>query len=237
MLRTVHLVVFDVDGTLTDTSELDAECFWMAAREILRLPSDHAQWLAEVKHYTDLGILSQHCEAAFGRVITACEIDAVRDRRVALLEAAVLMEEKCIRPMPGAADALSAVRAQSGFAVAIATGCFLASAEFKLRMAGLLEESTPIAGCDDAISREEIMLNAARKSAVVHGLDFSAVTYVGDGTWDVEAARQLGWNFIGVGDGEAAEQLKRAGAETVIPDFKPARVFLDLLVKFANRCH
>ena len=59
MLRAVHLVVFDVDGTLTDTSELDAECFWTAAREILRLPSDHAQWLAEVKHYTDLGIVSQ----------------------------------------------------------------------------------------------------------------------------------------------------------------------------------
>ena len=64
---------------------------------------------------------------------------------------------------------------------------------------------------------------------------FSAVTYVGDGTWDVEAARQLGWNFIGVGAGEAADQLKRAGAETVIPDFEPTKVFLDLLLKLPNR--
>ena len=66
------------------------------------------------------------------------------------------------------------------------------------------------------------------------GLDFSAVTYVGDGAWDVKAARQLGWNFIGVGAGEAAEQLKRAGAETVIPDFEPTKAFLELLRKLCE---
>ena len=231
----MHLVVFDVDGTLTDTNEVDAECFWRAAREVLRLPSDHPRWIEEVKNYTDLGIASQHCEAAFARAITAFEIDLIRNRRVTLLEAAVLMENECIRPTRGAASALSALRAEPGFAVAIATGCFLASAEFKLRTARLFDESIPIAGCDDATSREEIMLNAARKAAVTYRLDFSTVTYVGDGAWDVKAARHLGWNFIGVGAGDAAERLLHAGAETVITDFEPATAFLDLLGKTANR--
>ena len=231
----MHLVVFDVDGTLTDTSAVDADCFWEAAREIFRLPSSHSRWLQHVEHHTDLGIASQHCEAAFGRDITASEVDLLRRRLVALLEGAVLTNAECIRAMPGAADVLAGVRLTSNLEAAIATGCFLASAEFKLRKAGLFDASIPIAGCDDAPSREEIMGNAARQAAAKHGREFSTVTYVGDGVWDVKAAQHLGWNFIGIGSGDAADRLSRAGASTVLGSFKPATAFLDTLFKTTMR--
>jgi phosphoglycolate phosphatase-like HAD superfamily hydrolase len=231
----MHLVVFDVDGTLTDTGALDAECFWQAAREILRLPSKHSRWLEEVKHYTDLGIASQHCEAAFGRDITASEIGLFKGRLVALLRAAVAARAERIRAMPGAVDLLAAIRGISEFESAIATGCFRASAEFKLREAGLFDASIPIEGCDDHPSREEIMLSAARTAAARRGCKFSAVTYVGDGVWDVKAAQRLGWNFIGIGVGDVAERLRRAGAATVVGDFAPATEFLDLLATTANQ--
>ena len=229
----MHLIVFDVDGTLTDTNAMDAE--WQAAREVLRLPPTHSRWLDEVEHYTDLGIASQHCKAAFGRNMMASEIDLFKRRIVAHLDAALLANAECIRAMPGAADVLAAIRSRSDLCAAIATGCFLPSAEFKLRKAGLFDGSISMVGCDDAPSREAIMLSAARKAAAKHGCQFSAVTYVGDGVWDVRAARNLGWGFIGIGSGDAAVQLRQAGAAKVVPDFKPAIRFLDLLGEIPNR--
>lgn len=230
----MHLIVFDIDGTLTDTNALDEECVWQATREVLGLPKNHPRWL-EVKHYTDIGIASQHCEAAFGRDITRSEIELFRGRLMAILEAAVAARAQPICAMPGAAEVLAGIRAISEFESAIATGCFLASAELKLRETGLFDASIPIEGCDDNPSREEIMLSAARKAAARRGGEFSAVTYVGDGVWDVRAAKKLGWNFIGIGAGDAAVRLREAGAEKVVPDFKPATRFLDLLGEIPSR--
>jgi phosphoglycolate phosphatase-like HAD superfamily hydrolase len=137
--------------------------------------------------------------------------------------------------MPGAADVLAALRATAGFEAALATGCFLASAEFKLRSVGLLQPDIPIASCDDARSPEEIMTISANRAVAKTGSEFTAITYVGDGIWDFQAAHHLGWNFIGIGTGDAADQLLHAGAIAMLPNFRPGRRFFDTLSKAAIR--
>ena len=231
----MHLIVFDVDGTLTDTTAVGVEGFWHAARGVLHLPPNHPRWLDEVEHYTDLGIASQHCKIAFGRDLMASEIDLLKRRLVGSLEAALLANAECIRAMPGAADVLAAIGSRSDVCAAIATGCFLASAEFILRKVGLFDGSILMVGCDDAPSREAIMLSAARKAGAKHGCQFSAVTYVGDGVWDIKAARNLGWGFIGIAAGDGAEQLRKAGAALVLPNFSPIEEFFEALSKAALR--
>jgi phosphoglycolate phosphatase-like HAD superfamily hydrolase len=227
----MHLIVFDIDETLIDTGTVDMECFWQAAKEIFRLPSNYPTWVEGLKHVTGLCILSQLCEQALARKITASELDRFKARFVAILEAAVRRNVNCIRTMPGASDVLAALRATAGFEAAIATGCFLPSAEFKLRTAGLLDPGIPIASCDDALSREEIMAISANRAVAKTGSRFSAVTYVGDGVWDFEAAQRLGWNFIGIGAGDAAARLMREGAVSVLPNFSSSKEFFDAISK------
>ncbi len=229
----MHLVVFDVDGNLADTAPVDMECFWQAAKEIFRLPSDYPTWVEGLKDVTGLGILALFCEQAFARKMSASELDQFKGRFVAILEAAVLKNVKCFCAMPDAADVLAALRATAGFEAAIATGCFLASAEFKLRSAGLLQPDIPIASCDNARSREEIMTISANRTVAKHGRNVSAVTYIGDGLWDFQAAQRLGWNFIGIGTGDAADQLLRAGAMALLPHFSPSEGFFDAISKAA----
>jgi phosphoglycolate phosphatase-like HAD superfamily hydrolase len=231
----MHLIVFDVDETLIDTGTVDSECFWQTAKEIFRLPSNYPTWVEGLKDVTGLGIVSQLCEQALARTISASEVDRFKARFVAMLEAAVRRNLKCIRAMPGAADVLAALRSTAGFEASIATGCFLPLAEFKLRTAGLLDPDIPLASCDDARSREEIMAISARKAGARHGRNFSAVTYVGDGVWDLQAAQGLGWNFIGVGSGDAAQRLLHEGAATVLPGFEPSGVFFEALSKATVR--
>ena len=60
----------------------------------------------------------------------------------------------------------------------------------------------------------EILGLAAGRAAARH----ARVGSVGDGVWDVQAARQLGWPFLGIGSGARAEKLRAAGATLVLPD-------------------
>jgi phosphoglycolate phosphatase-like HAD superfamily hydrolase len=169
----MHLVVLDIDGTLTNTKLEDGECYWRALCELLGFSSEQPQW-SEFRHVTD------------GKSFD--------------------------------------------FAVALATGGLRVSAELKLPSANLLNPFTPIASSNDAVSRrEEIIRIAARRAAEKHATQFAKFTYVGDGVWDAKAARDLGWRFIGIGSGEQADRLRQAGAGMVIPDYRPAEGFLDLL--------
>ncbi|MHB8382036.1 MAG: HAD family hydrolase [Candidatus Binataceae bacterium] len=231
----MHLIVFDIDGTLTDTGTVDSECFWQTAKETFRLPPDYPTWVEGLKDITGLGIISQLCEQALARKIRASEVYRFKARLVAMLEAVVRKALECIRPIPGAADVLAKIRSTAGLEAAIATGCFLTEAEFKLRTAGLLDPDIPIASCDDARSREEIMAISVSEAVAKRGRNFSAVTYVGDGVWDFQAAQRLGWNFIGIGTGDAAARLMRAGAAAVLPNFSPSEEFFDVISRAAIR--
>jgi phosphoglycolate phosphatase-like HAD superfamily hydrolase len=54
---------------------------------------------------------------------------------------------------------------------------------------------------------------------------FEKVVYVGDGVWDVRAARALGIGFLGLATGTKAVRLLEEGASCVLPDLSdPMRV-------------
>jgi phosphoglycolate phosphatase-like HAD superfamily hydrolase len=78
--------------------------------------------------------------------------------------------------------------------------------------------------------REHILRTAAERAAKKHGPQFASITYVGDGVWDVRAARELGWRFIGIAAGEQAERLREAGAGLIVPNYCPVEAFLALLL-------
>ncbi len=224
----MHLVVFDIDGTLTDTCQVDHGCYWCAIRDVFRIAADQPDW-STFRNVTDFGIACESCERYLGRPAKPSEVDAVRQRLTMLLEAALVVKNPVNHQIPGAFAALSRLRESPDFAVALATGSFRASAELKLRRAGLLDPSVPIASSDDALSREQIMGIAADRAAKKYMVEFSGFTSIGDGVWDVRAAQNLGWSFIGIGAGDNAECLRRAGADTILPDYNPVGTFLSIL--------
>ena len=97
--------------------------------------------------------------------------------------------------IPGARELLRALRASPAHAVAMATGGWRQSAEFKLSSAGIHFEDIPLATSNDHHERTAIMEIALARL----GSGFESVTYYGDGPWDREAAVQLGWQFVAVG--------------------------------------
>ena len=225
----MQLVVFDIDGTLTDTNVVDGQCYWRAVCEVLGIFGEQPDW-TEFRNVTDAGIATELCIRHLGRELSAEEMDAIGSRLAAFLELALASEDPVAHQIPGATEILSILHNAPDIAVALATGGLRPSAELKLRRAALPFTALPLASSTDAVAREEILLIAAGRATQKHARQFTSFIYVGDGVWDARAARTLVWRFIGIGSGQQAERLRQAGAALVVPDYRPPEAFLRLLM-------
>jgi phosphoglycolate phosphatase-like HAD superfamily hydrolase len=227
----MKLVMFDIDGTLTLTNEVDNHCYLCALGEALGSTDIDTDW-AKYRDVTDSGIASALLEARHGTPPSSEQLNAVRERFVGLLEQAFAHDPAACREVPGAAAILAELAERAGFAVGLATGGWLESARLKLHRAGLGEREFPLASASDACSREAIMALAAERVAARWGVPgFQSIVYVGDAVWDVKAARRLGWHFVGIGSGERAGRLRCEGAQCVIADYCDQSLFFDAIAQ------
>lgn len=206
--------ILDLDGTLMPSSEVDNECYWAAVTEVFGGPG-RALDLHGFGSVTDIGILRQWCRDALGRAPAAAEVEDVQAAFLAGLERAAGHQPECFEPMPGLRSWLKH-HFDAGSRLAIATGGWGVTARWKLRHSGLDALELPLASSDDAEQRTDIMRRARQRC----GADANdRICYVGDGCWDLDASRELGWDFIGIAQGTSAERLRAAGARDVVADF------------------
>ncbi len=185
-------VIFDIDGTLLHSAAVDDALYRKAVQTVLgdvRLrPALH-----DYPYVTDTGILRQILrDNALGT--GRRPLEEIRSVFVGFLEDHV-DEHGPFAEIPGARDFLDSLRASPSHAVAMATGGWRQSAEFKLSSAGFDVADIPLATADDHHERTAIMQIALDSL----GAHFDSVTYYGDGPWDREACEQLGWRFVAVG--------------------------------------
>jgi phosphoglycolate phosphatase-like HAD superfamily hydrolase len=221
----MHLVIFDIDGTLTESVAVDEVCFVQAFRDVLGIAPINTNWL-EYRYQTDSGLALEICRKHLGRDPAAADLRGVQSRFVQLLGAATEAGAQPLREIPGAAALLQQLRTHPRWCVAIATGGWQVSARLKLAAAGLPLDTFPWANADDALDRVEILRTALQRAGSHYGQQaFAQVVYVGDGVWDVRAARELGIGFLGVAAANRAGRLLEEGATCVLPDLlQPERV-------------
>ena len=215
----VKLAIFDIDGTLTNTNSVDDECFVGALAEAHAITGINTDW-ASYQHTTDSGITMQVFQERLGRDPEAAELDKFKSCFVRMLRERYKANSSSFAAMAGAAVMLNRLKAEPDWAVAIATGSWRESALLKLKAAQLDVDGIPAAFAEDGLSREAILLSAVSQSLQHYRLDnFAKTVSIGDGLWDVRAAQVLRFSFLGVGRGDSAVKLTRAGAKHVIEGF------------------
>ncbi|MBM4112587.1 MAG: HAD family hydrolase [Phycisphaerae bacterium] len=239
---TLKLAIFDVDGTLTRTSGVDDECWTRAVRLAWGVDGISTDW-GSYRHSTDEGIAAEVMETHRGRRATRGDLDSLRECFAGLIEREARERPERFAPIPGAVTILSSLRGH-GWIPAIATGGWRRTALLKLASAGVSIEGTAAAFADDAWPREQIVRIAASRAAggAAAGTQGDApnddaassepverIVYVGDGVWDVTAARAGGYGFVGVATDPRASQLRRAGAPTVLEDLAEVDRVVDAL--------
>jgi beta-phosphoglucomutase-like phosphatase (HAD superfamily) len=215
----MNLAIFDIDGTLTESVAVDEVCFVQAFRDVLGIGPINTNWL-EYTFQTDSGLALEICRNHLGRDPGGDEISRLQSRFVELLCAAAEGAGQPIREIAGAAALLHLLRAHGRWHVAIATGGWRVSARFKLASAGLPVDAFPWANADDALDRVDILRSAIGRAGQHYEQDtFEKVVYIGDGVWDVRAAKALGIGFLGLATDNRAGRLMEEGASCILPDF------------------
>ena len=216
----MRLAIFDIDGTLTETNSVDSSCFVQAMADAHSVVGMSTNWGA-YEHTTDSFITGEILRERFGRPPDDEELSRFQTCFVRLLEEQRAKDGSLFAEIGGAAAALERLGREPGWAVAVASGCWRVSGLMKLRAAGLELGGAPAAFAEDGLSREEILLAAVARAREVYGVEsFERVVSMGDGLWDVRAARNLGFAFVGLARGARAKRLRRAGASHVVEDFK-----------------
>ena len=226
----MQLVMFDIDGTLTETMKVDEECFVRSFAEVFGFTDIDSDW-SHYPHVTDSGIFHEVYASRMGRPPTAPDVSRFRRRFIELLAAS---SQSPFTPVAGADRVLSRLASSGSHRVSLATGGWRDSARLKMASAGMCFDDHPAASADDALERESIMEISRQRAREWYGEPFAGTVYVGDGVWDARACRALGIPFIGIGSGLRAARLASEGAVRVFQDFSEDVLFLETLDKLSR---
>ena len=221
----MKLVVFDIDGTLANTSDVDTDCFADAVTEVFEIQNLDTNW-SNYRHVTDSGIIAEilanHQISSTTDQIRQFKRTFLRNLRSALEKSPQKFSE-----VAGAREVVEFLSNHRNFQVAFASGGFEATARLKLSHIGIDCTLFPTGFSDDSSSRSQI-ISYAIKRALAKGTNFERITYVGDGVWDARACKELEIPFVGRANGERASLLESEGAIGVVPDFRDPK-FMELL--------
>jgi phosphoglycolate phosphatase-like HAD superfamily hydrolase len=222
----LNLVIFDIDGTLTDTNKIDLHCYFRALKDEFRITGSETSDV-EDDLVSDIGFARASFLNTFGKEPTDADIESLKARFMRYLESSLKADPQLIREIHGAAHLLALLNDDPHWGTAIATGCWSQSALFKLEHAGLYDCHIPIATCDDAPRRSAIVSLAVRQALQYHNQQgFDRIVVVGDRPWDAHIAKMLNYPFIGV---DSDSVLTSIGATSVVRDFSDPKAFMDLL--------
>lgn len=215
----MNLVIFDIDGTLTETDQVDEICFVQALADAHSITEISTDW-AGYSHTTDSAITRHIFQEQFNRTPEEAELQKFKSCFVKLLQSYKVKDSTLFAEIAGASFMLPRLNREPEWRVAIASGGWRVSATLKLEVAGIEAHDFPAAFAEDGLSRENILQSAVSKAQVHYQQShFDRVVSVGDGLWDVRTASNLKFPFLGIGSGEREKKLRRAGASHVIKDY------------------
>lgn len=211
-------VLFDVDGTLVDSSYIHAVCWWQTFRQ-----AGHDVLTAAIHRAVGMGSdrLVPHLLGDDAEV----DVEALANAHAAIYST----WWPTLRALPGAADLIHAAH-DAGLVTVLATSASdreLAVLRKALGADDWIDHATS-ADDSDASKPEPDIVEAGLAKA---GLEPSEAVFVGDAVWDVHAANKAGVRCIGLECGGSSEyELRDAGATQVFRD--PA----DLLARRDESC-
>lgn len=217
-MATQRLVLWNIDHTLVDVGRVTREAYAEAFQRVTGRPLVR---LAPTAGRTESEIIFE--TLAFNDIVTEDEHLA---RFMAALADTFAARRKQIkkvgRVLPGAREALSAVRRTPGVVQSVITGSIHANAVVKLTELGLdTFVDFEVGGYGSETYPKGALIELARtRAGRKYGATFSesATVYIADSPHDVQAAQLSRAAVVAVATGAATEaELRSAGANVVLP--------------------
>lgn len=192
-MKKKNLIVFDIDGTLTDTVETHRTAFTKALEEIGVSPADRDY--STYLHHTDSYIARKIFEVNVNRGFGAMIRDSFEEKLLQYIKSAGFFSE-----IEGAKKTIEELEQKTDYGVCYATGSLLKPAKYKLQQIGVSFNEQLLVASNNIDNREGIVSTAIEQAKEYYQQDeFERIISVGDGLWDMKTAQNLSLNFIGVG--------------------------------------
>jgi phosphoglycolate phosphatase-like HAD superfamily hydrolase len=223
----MHVLFFDIDGTLIDSDGAGDAAMQAAFAEEFGMATRH-----------DIPVHGRTDRAIAGSLFTIHGIeDSAKNwdrlRRSYLHQLARHLPRRQGRALAGVPELLEKLGGRDDVAIGLLTGNVHEAARTKLTYFNLLQHF-PFGGFGDAHTDRNDVAREALETArlhVTHGLSSDRVWVVGDTPKDIECARAIQACAVGVATGiYSLEQLQAAGADLVLADLSDPTPLLRLIV-------
>jgi len=209
--------MFDIDGTLVNSSEFDEMCYLKAARIVLGVEIS-SNW-EDYTFATDAGILDE----AINRYSIPGSKKYIHEKFKQvfkkLISEYIASNPDDVQEVEGASQFFQHLCTLDTVRVAIATGGWEETAKLKLKAANINLNGCAFASSSDHYKRTEIMKIAESRAS--GPIPFKSKTYFGDASWDKKASKMLNYRFVLVGN--------RIEHEIQIDDYKNKADVLNML--------
>lgn len=185
------LIIFDIDGTLTD-SVIPHQSSFNEALDQLGLKKDEA--FSSFKHHTDRYIFREIFHQNHNRYPSQEETEEFYTLLI------YLFEQHQIDEIEGATLFIEKL-SSSNIPFVFATGSIMLPALKKLSVVNVKNPEAILSTSDNMDSRDDIVKAAIDKAYYTYKRNnFDELIIVGDGKWDYITAVNLGTSFLGIGD-------------------------------------
>lgn len=220
----MHLIVFDIDGTLAATDYEADMCYAEAFQEVVGRSLEGLDFMG-CEHVTDSAVTDHFFQQLFGRNALETEIADLKTAFRTKLEERQATHPELFLEVPGAQDLFHTLKSTSNVYLGIATGAWRHPAAFKLDTIGLDTTGVVFYGADDHYSKEYSINKVIADSKALHRKDeFTNIVYIGDRIYDKAISEKLGIGFVGV-DHEHTGILTKANTQHVFNDLKDLESF------------
>lgn len=205
------LIVFDIDGTLTDSVSPHQKAF---VRSLKKLGVENIDSnFGDYKHHTDSYIAKQIFEKDLKTNFSKNILDEFESHL------SLELNKFQIPEIHGAKSFIEDLESYSEYAVCYATGSLMKPACYKLDAIGVNYRKEVLVTSNNIHSREDIVSKAIEKAEKFYETpNFKRIISIGDGLWDLRTAQNLNLEFIGIGL-KNKELLSQNGAQSLFDDF------------------
>lgn len=184
------LLIFDIDGTLTDTVTMYHEIFNETLSELGF--NNYNRNFNEYKHHTDSFVVNE-----INRNQSEKRKSIIDDFEHLIYSK---IKNRKIIEIEGAKKLIDSLSKSENLTICYATGSVKLTAQYKLQKIGVDFSEYQLNCSNHLEERENILLEAIEKAKNYKKLThFDQIISVGDGIWDLITAKNLNIEFIGIG--------------------------------------
>lgn len=226
----MNFLIFDIDGTLADTKEVEDKCFTKAFKDTFNIDITNERW-ENFQDVTDWGITEEIINREWNRKPRKDEIQLMISNFVGMLKIERAKDINQFQEVKGARVIFNELRNDNQFKLGIATGAWEASAKMKLETIGIDLDGICFSNSNHHKSRESITQDVVNQLKINSKDTPERIIYFGDGEWDLKTCQNLNIEFIGI-DINNDGKLKKLGAEAVFRNYLDKEIIISEIKKW-----